>query len=447
MGKLSLQIVLRIIVEFQPLVVLDLDELNKIRGVVPHALDVIDCMHQGHDTRALRLGEIVFSDLREVPGDLLLHGIHQFLVAEHDLQEVYPVLEEGDPAVVHHLVGNVPHAVEFLRRLGKSYGRRRKYPIVNELDDPCLDFLLRGRQEPHDQFLERVDENQGDDCHEHVEHRVRVGHLVRKRRRRQFHELGKRFEEWKHDDCAYEVEQEVRECRSSAGNVGTETGKPRGHSRPDIGSQDQGDRGRQRDHPFHRQGDDQASAHRRTLDERRENGSGANTKDGDLAKPYQEVNEALTVLERCKGVRHEVEDEEQDAEAKDSLADSLAGLALDEKLHHDAYQHEEPHEFIQLEHDNLGCDGRADVGTEDDTHGLPQCHQPSVGKPNDHDRRGSAALDDASDHHTDQHPADWFVRESLQDASERVPGCFLKAVPEEFHTIQEEGQPNDEIHG
>ena len=204
---------------------------------------------------------------------------------------------------------------------------------------------------------------------------------------------------------------------------------------------------RQSDHPFHCQGDHQAGRHRGALDERREYSSSADTKNGDLAEPYEEVDETLAVLERRECVRHEVQTEEQDAEAEDGLAHSLAGLALDEELHHDADQHEEPHQLVQLEHDDLGCDGRADVGAEDDAHGLPQRHQSGVGEPDDHDSRGSAALDDAGDQHADQHSTDRLVREGLQDPSQRIPGGFLKTVAQQFHAVQEERQSNDEVHG
>ena len=232
-----------------------------------------------------------------------------------------------------------------------------------------------------------------------------------------------------------------RKCVSAARLLVTlapRLAKPCCQSRSDVCSEDQGKCRRQSDDPFHRKSNHQARGHRRALDQRREYRPRADTKKRDFAEPHEEVNEALAVLERPECVRHEVQPEEQDAKSKNGFAHSLAGLALDEELHHDADQHEEPHQLVQLEHDDLGCDGCADVGTEDDAHGLPQRHQSCVGKPDDHHGRGSAALDDARDQHADQHPTDRLVGKGLKDASERIPGCLLKSVAKQFHAVKEE---------
>ena len=82
--------------------------------MVAHAFDVVDSMHECHDAGALRLGQVMLCDLREVCGYLLLHGVDEVLVPKNGFQQAHTIVKEGCSTVVHHLIRYPSHAVQLL---------------------------------------------------------------------------------------------------------------------------------------------------------------------------------------------------------------------------------------------------------------------------------------------------------------------------------------------
>ena len=109
-------------------------------------------------------------------------------------------------------------------------------------------------------------------------------------------------------------------------------------------------------------------------------------------------------------------------------------------MQHEACE-EEAHQVVrQVEGNQLGRHGGADVGAHDDAEGLLQRHEPGIDEAHGHDRRGAARLQDRRDDQAGQDADGGDARQGLEDLLELLPCRLPQAVAHEFHAVQEQGQ-------
>ena len=82
-------------------------------------------------------------------------------------------------------------------------------------------------------------------------------------------------------------------------------------------------------------------------------------------------------------------------------------------------------------------DGGTDVGTEDDTGGLGQIHDPGVDKAHDHDGGGRGRLNDHGDQNAQQEPQEPIPGQLLQQVLHFGSGSHLQTVTHVLHSEQE----------
>jgi hypothetical protein len=144
--------------------------------------------------------------------------------------------------------------------------------------------------------------------------------------------------------------------------------------------------------------------------------------------------------QRLHGVAHDIEPDEEQAEAEDDLADMLDLLIGDEKQENEADEGDGKRKFTDFDGHEPGGDGGADVGTHDDTDGLAERHEAGRYKADDHDGGGAAALEHRGDQRADQDADERIDGEDLQDAPHFFTGGLLQALPHEVHAKDEDGE-------
>ena len=132
---------------------------------------------------------------------------------------------------------------------------------------------------------------------------------------------------------------------------------------------------------------------------------------------------------------------EEHAQADQDLAGSLGSPAFAEE-HGTNYadQDEGGGDLGQLQGDDLGGDGGADVSAEDDAQRLGQVHQASVHKAHNHHGYGAGALDDGGDDGANQHAHQAVAGEGFQQLAHLVARGAFEALAQVVHTVQEEAE-------
>ena len=91
-------------------------------------------------------------------------------------------------------------------------------------------------------------------------------------------------------------------------------------------------------------------------------------------EPHHQVDERLRILQRLHGSAHGVHTDKQDSQSSDDLAIMAPDGTLDEHDDGHATEGDERGQSANVQHNQLGGDGGADVGTHDDPDRLLQGH-------------------------------------------------------------------------
>ena len=165
-------------------------------------------------------------------------------------------------------------------------------------------------------------------------------------------------------------------------------------ARPDVIAQQDRHRPFQGDEALRRHGHEDADGGRAGLDDQGHADTDDDAEQGDFGKPADELDEERIVPQRRHGLAHELHAQHKQAEAEEDHAGELAFLVFCEIVQHEAHE-DEAHEVVrQVEGDQLGRHGGADIGAHDDAEGLLQRHEAGVDEAHGHDSRGAARLQD-----------------------------------------------------
>ena len=138
-------------------------------------------------------------------------------------------------------------------------------------------------------------------------------------------------------------------------------------------------------------------------------------------------------------VAHELHAEEEESKAHDGHA-PLFHDALFEEGHDDADDDGGHADAADFEGDDLPCDGRSDVGAENDADGLLQRQQACVDEADDHDGGRSRRLDEGGDDGSRQDGDETVFREEMEDGAEALPGDAAEPFAHQLHGINEYGE-------
>ena len=291
--------------------------------------------------------------------------------------------------------------------------RRRGEQALVELRRRFHD--LRARHEPVDQLLQQAGAGQQQRRAEDVEAGVRDGDaihrggLVQNRRRK---ERAHRAEQDQADDCADHVEGKVDQCGALRIFIRADGGEQRRDARADVLAHDDGDGRAIADGSRDGQRLQNADGSRAGLDDAGQHRAGQHAEDG-ICKCKEQLRELRHILQPGDRAGHRLHAEHQRGEAQQDHAGVFFLAALAEHVQNNADQGQnwrERRRLQQLHPHGVALDSaeaeqpcrdrRADVGAHDDVDRLPQRQQPGIDKADDHDRRGRGTLNHSRDPET-----------------------------------------------
>ena len=159
---------------------------------------------------------------------------------------------------------------------------------------------------------------------------------------------------------------------------------------------------------------------------------------GSAVEEREEAADGVHFAQNLQFVGHHGHAEEEEPEAQQHGAPGV-DRALFGQGHEKARRHAGQGKGAQVEGDELGGDGGADVGAENDPHGLDQRQETCVDEADDHDGGGGAGLDDGGDESPGQQGGDPVAGEARKDLPHIFPGGLPDPVAHHHHAQQEEG--------
>ena len=141
----------------------------------------------------------------------------------------------------------------------------------------------------------------------------------------------------------------------------------------------------------------------------------------------QEVPDQAAQLHGLDGVPHQVDADEQDAEAQHDGAGLLRRAVLDELRQHDADKEDERRPGIDIQGDDLGGDGRTDGRAQHDVQRLGEGHHLRVDEADGHDHRSARALDGCGCQRADEHGLEGARRQFFEPDAQVVARRLFEA--------------------
>ncbi len=246
------------------------------------------------------------------------------------------------------------------------------------------------------------------------------------------------FEEDQHVADADDVEEEMGQRRAARCQVGADGGQVGGNRGADVFAEDQGHAGFERQDPGRCQGDGDADGRAAALDDHGQNGTDQDAEQVVVTDVHEQLAEFLAGLQRIEGLLHDAQAEEQHTEAEQDLADIAPLLVAGKELEAGTYADRRQSVLGDLEGDQLGGHGRADIRAQNDADRLHQRHQPGVDETDHHDRCRTRRLDDRRNRDPDQGADNPVIGQGREDFAHAAAGDLLQALRHDFHAEQEQ---------
>ena len=172
----------------------------------------------------------------------------------------------------------------------------------------------------------------------------------------------------------------------------------------------------------------------RTLDHYGQHQTGQNAQQRVPGESGQNGGELRGIGQRVHGGGHVQKAGEQDAEADENIADSFYTLALHEHDENDAHHQ-----------GDLGGDGGADVGAQDDGDGLPQGQHARTDQGHGQHDGSGGALNDGRDQRTGEHAHQDIAGDLFQYLFQGCAGTVFQTVAHDLDTVEEHGQATQQL--
>jgi len=436
----------------------------KVGGVVAHALDVGDALHEQVYLAAVTLGLNMMAELDEEVGGMvgeLVQTVLLFVYLVAYLSFVAVKLLQGHGNIVS---GGLGHGDNGISQNAESHGggvhelgiQRGQLGIFVLLDGVILDD---GAAELDKQAGEG---NEDDGGHE-IENGLEGGYLyVAHDALPEVGEAAGGLDNG-HDDheenSSDSIEHDVHD-----------TGALCVLGRADGADHSGGDAGTEVD--THDKGVDEVEVHGaggrhglkntdhggRTLNYNGEYETGNDAEEGHIAEITENLHKGVRLGKRLNSVGHQHETGEENAEAQSNESYAVGGLALYKHKENDAQNKGNGSQGVRLEdreqtvagfdvhkgYDPSG-DGGADIGAHNDADSLTESQDARADKTHGEDDGGGGALDDGGDDGTGQNAGQNIAGELAQKVFQSVTGALLKAVAHDLHAVKEQGKTAQQL--
>ena len=437
----------------------------EVGGIVAHALDVGNALHQGVQQvlvlgivdGAGQLDEVVVSRIRKAI-QLLLGGVDVI-----GAQQVV-ALELGKTQL-HILLGGLGHHGHAMGSLGKGEDGGDHQLLVQAVQLGVLILLHRiilddGAGQLHQQTREGQQHDGGDQ----VEQGLEVGdHAAVHNAVPQGGPGAALLQEGHNDheqDGAHRVEHDV----DNAGALGVLAGADGAdHGGGDAGTQvdahddgiyqvkGHGAGGGQRLQDAHHGGGG--------LHDHRQHQAGEDAQQGHIGELGKRVFEGFGFGQGFHGIGHGKQTGEQNAEAHGDETAVFQAVPLDEHDEDDAQHQRNGRQGIGLEEgekgaaaginvhqtDDLGGDGGADVGAQHNAHRLAHIQDASADQAHRQHNGGGGALDNSGHDGAGQHAQQGILGQFAQELLQRFAGTLLQAIGHDLHAVEEHGQAAQQL--
>jgi hypothetical protein len=143
-------------------------------------------------------------------------------------------------------------------------------------------------------------------------------------------------------------------------------------------------------------------------------------------------------------VHHDLEAEEEQAEAEEGLPQVLDQAPPGEEDHGEAEPDEAERGVEDPEGQELDRQGRPDVRPEDDAHGLGEAHEPGRDEADEHHRGGGRRLHQGRDGGAHGHGRETALGQPRENLPEAPARGALEPLPRKLHPIQEKRHAAEE---
>jgi len=232
----------------------------------------------------------------------------------------------------------------------------------------------------------------------------------------------------------------VAEGQPAAGELAAGAGDERRDAGPYVVPQNQEHGGLQVQETRRGKGDDHPDGSAAALKKHGHENARDDTQDGVCSEPQEEVKKLFVSCQGLHRRRHDVETEKEHAEPEKGPTLVLVFRFPGEKENEGADEDKKERRLGQLEGNELGGDGRSDVGPEDNGQGCRQGDQARVDETDEKDGRGAGTLDDGSEPGADEHGHDAVRGDLVDEVLEKPQGEFLKGIAEEVDSVNEKAE-------
>ena len=136
------------------------------------------------------------------------------------------------------------------------------------------------------------------------------------------------------------------------------------------------------------------------------------------------------------GALHGLHPQKEESEADDPVPEVALPFRPAEKGQGDPQGDEGEGEVVDLEGDDLGRHGCADVRPHDDADGLLQGHQPGIDEADGHHGRSAAALDEDRDENPHEDAAERRLRQRPDQVAHTVPRYELQGLAHQLDSVE-----------
>ena len=208
-----------------------------------------------------------------------------------------------------------------------------------------------------------------------------------------------------------------------------------------IGTKNQRDTGVERQKALTRKHDDDTRGRRGALHQCSEDGAEGDSQQWRV-HVFHEVDEWLVGLQRLGAIAHQLHAIENKPQPHDHSAVVAHTLFFQEKGHRKPDADEQQGILGNLEGDDLGRHGRADVGSHNDADGLGKVHQPGGDEANDQYRGHRGRLDDGGHRGTCGCTREAIGGQFREDFPQAITRDELQSHRHALHAEEKQGKPS-----
>ena len=193
---------------------------------------------------------------------------------------------------------------------------------------------------------------------------------------------------------------------------------------------------------------------RRGLDDDGEDQAGKDTQNRHIAEVAQHIHKGLRLRQRLHSVRHGNQAHKEDTKAHSDHTHVLGAVLFDEHQQQDTQDQGQRGQGVRLKEtqegwpggldihqaDDLGGDGGADVGTQDDAHRLLEVQDACTDQTHRENDGGGGALDDGCHQCAGEKAQERVVSQLSQHIFQCRAGALLETVTHHLHAVEEHGQ-------